>query len=130
MHVRNEKSEKRGESGGVLNLPPADACHPQPALRQPARSLAAPRSLPDFAMEPLPCSTAPPEMEKAEVATTAVTLPRSPNKVSSQPLISPHPAAPLCLAAGAGRPRSGECCWQGRGLVPTAAITLRKQLVR
>lgn len=43
--------------------------------------------------KPLAHSVAPMEMEKVEVATTAVTLPWPPHKVSFQPLISSHPAA-------------------------------------
>lgn len=96
----------------MLNLPQADACHPQPALRKPMKSLAALCSLLDFAMKPLACSVTPPEMEKVEVATTAVTLPWSPNEVSFQPLISSHPAALMFLVGGVGRPRSEKRCWQ------------------
>lgn len=71
--MRNQKSG--GRVGKRFNLPQADACHPQPRLRQTVRSLAATWSLPQSAMKPLACSIAPMEMEKVEVATTAVTLP-------------------------------------------------------
>lgn len=43
--------------------------------------------------KPLARSVAPMEMEKVEVATTAVTLAWPPLEVSFQPLISSHPAA-------------------------------------
>lgn len=54
----------------------------------------------------------PTEMEKVEVATTAVTLSRFPNKVSFHPLISSHPAALLFSVGGAGTPRSERHCRQ------------------
>lgn len=75
-----------GVGGGEqisFNLPQADACHPQPVALWVIRILsAALHSLLRSARNPLAGGIAPLEMEKVEVATTAVTCPGSPHEVS------------------------------------------------
>lgn len=63
-------------------------------------------------MNPLAGCIAPLEMEKVEVATTAVTCPGSPHEVSFLPLIRPHPAVLVFAVGGAGRLRSEKSCHQ------------------
>jgi hypothetical protein len=116
MHGRNERSEG-GEGwrrrADELNLPQADACHPQTvALWVMSILSAALHSLLRSARNPLAGGIAPLEMEKVEVATTAVTSPRSPHEVSFRPLISSPPAVLVFSVGGAGRPRSEKSCHQ------------------
>lgn len=128
MHGRDEKSKGLwGLEAETLNLPQADACHPQPVALWVSRILSATlHSLLRSAMNPVAGGIAPLEMEKVEVATTAVTCPRSPHKVSFRPLISSHPAVLVFSVGGAGRPRSGKSCHQCHGFFAHCCYYIKK----
>lgn len=107
--MRNQKSGGRGDKCLTFHklmpatLSPCSGSHEKPLCSvQP----------PTFCHETSGLLCCPLGMEKVEVATTAVTLPWFPNKVSFQPLICSHPAALMFFIGGARTPRSEKHCLQ------------------